>query len=136
VSVAQLTVSRWEQGNVRNDIVAHPTWEQVEAAVRRLDNAAFSDLYLQPDAANSETYLCVGGGAGRYVLAGVLAGDRFPTLIDPDRPAEPAELIRVGGQEGDYPGNVVHDLDTTLRAVRAFWASGDFDGSGLHWEEL
>lgn len=136
MTVAQLTVSQWERGTVRNEIVANPSWDQVEAAVRRLDNDTFNDLYLQPDADNSETYLCVGGGAGRYVLAGVLAGDRFPTLIDPTRPADPTELIRVGGQEGDYPANVVHDLDTTLQAVRAFWASGSFDGAGWHWEEL
>ena len=119
-----------------NEIVAHPTWEQVEAAIRQLDNEAFNDLYLLPDANDSETYLCVGGGGGRYVLAGVLAGDRFPTLIDPNRPAEPTQLIRVGGQEGDYPANVVHDLNTTLQAVHAFWASGSFNGEGLHWEEL
>jgi hypothetical protein len=136
VAIAQLTVSEWDGTDVRNQIVMNPTWDQVEAAVRRLDNACFNDLYLQPDAANSEIYLCVGGGSGRYVLAGVLAGDRFPTLIDHDRPAEPAELIRVGGQEGDYPANVVHDLEVTLTAVRAFWATGRFDGSGLRWEEL
>jgi hypothetical protein len=136
VSVAQLTVSQWEGGTVRNEIVSNPTWSQVEGAVRQLDNVRFNDLYLQPDAGNSETYLCVGGGGGRYVLAGVLAGDRFPTLVDPRRPAEPAELLRVGGQEGDYPANVVHDLDTTLEAVHAFWSSGSFDGPGLHWQEL
>ncbi|HEX2250595.1 MAG TPA: Imm1 family immunity protein [Gemmatimonadales bacterium] len=136
MSVAQLTIPRWRDGNVVNEIVAHPTWEQVEAAIRQLDNEAFNDLYLLPDANDSETYLCVGGGGGRYVLAGVLAGDRFPTLIDPNRPAEPTQLIRVGGQEGDYPANVVHDLNTTLQAVHAFWASGSFNGAGLHWEEL
>jgi hypothetical protein len=136
VSIAQLTVPHWEGTDVRSEIVPNPTWEQVEAAVRRLDNASLNDLYLQPDADNSETYLCVGGGGGRYVLAGVLAGDRFPTLVDPNRPAEPAELLRVGGQEGDYPANVVHDLETTLAAVQAFWASGSFDGAGLHWTEL
>jgi hypothetical protein len=136
VSVAQLTVSQWEGGTVRNEIVSNPTWSQVEGAVRQLDNVRFNDLYLQPDAGNSETYLCVGGGGGRYVLAGVLAGDRFPTLVDPRRPAEPAELLRVGGQEGDYPANVVHDLDTTLEAVHAFWSSGSFDGPGSHWQEL
>lgn len=113
--------------------MTNPALHEVEDAVRRLDNACFNDLYLQPNANDSEIYLCVGAGAGRYVLAGVMAGERFPILIDPDRPAEPVQLVTVGGQQGDYPANAVHDLDTTLRAVRAFWTTGGFDSAGLTW---
>jgi hypothetical protein len=41
--------------------------------------------------------------------------------------------VTVGGQQGDYPANAVHDLDTTLRAVRTFWTTGGFDSAGLTW---
>jgi hypothetical protein len=41
--------------------------------------------------------------------------------------------VTVGGQQGDYPANAVHDLDTTLRAVRAFWTTGGLDSAGLTW---
>jgi hypothetical protein len=134
--IEQLTVCQWEGGNLRTAIVAHPTWDQVETAVRRLDNQRFNDLYLQPDAANSEVYLCVGGGSGRYVLAGALSGETFPSLVDHARGAEPTELLTVGGQEGDYPANQVHDLATTLEAVRGFWSTGRFqDTASLRWME-
>jgi hypothetical protein len=136
VAIDQLTVCEWEGANLRTDIVADPSWGQVETAVRRLDNQRFNDLYLQPDGNNSEVYLCVGGGNGRYVLAGALSGEVFPSLIDPARAPEPAELVTVGGQEGDYPANAVHDLETTLTAVRAFWSTGRFEDTGpLRWTE-
>jgi hypothetical protein len=134
--IDQLTLCQWEGGNLRSEIVQTPTWNQVESAVRRLDNERFNDLYLQPDATNSEIYLCVGGGNGRYVLAGALSGEVFPSLVDPSRAAEPTLLLRVGGQEGDYPANAVHDLETALEAVRAFWSTGQFeDTASLRWIE-
>lgn len=134
--IEQLTVCQWDGGNLRTTIVAHPTWDQVETAVRRLDNQRFNDLYLQPDATNSQVYLCVGGGNGRYVLAGALSGETFPSLVDHARNAEPTELIMVGGQVGDYPANLVHDLDATLEAVRGFWSTGRFqDMVLLQWIE-
>jgi hypothetical protein len=66
VAVARLTVSKWQGNRVSERVVNGPSLPQVEAALRRLDNRAFNDLYLQPNAADSETYLCVGGAAGRY----------------------------------------------------------------------
>jgi hypothetical protein len=133
--IARLTISEWQDNQVKEQVIDHPTLEQVETAVRRLDNRSRNDLYLQPVAEDSETYLAVGGGDGRYVLTGAVSGERFPSLIDPSRPSRPLELLRVGGQDGDYPANAVHDLETTLRAVRAFYATGRFEGEQLPWLE-
>jgi hypothetical protein len=117
-------------------VVTRPTLEQVVDAVRRLDNKVFNDLYLEPDGSAGDTWLCVGGGAGRYLLSGAVSDERFPTLVDPARPAEPVEALVVGGQEGSYPGNQVHDLKTALEAVRAFWTTGRFEGTSHAWLDL
>lgn len=61
-------------------------------------------------------------------VAGAVSNERFPTLVDPARPVEPVEALVVGGQEGSYPGNQVHDLKTALDAVRAFGTTGRFEG--------
>lgn len=132
MTVARMTVCHWRGSRVEKDVVTRPTLEQVFDAVRRLDNAAFNDLYLEPDS-SGDTWLCVGGGAGRYVLSGAESNERFPALVDPARPPEPAEALVIGGQKGSYPGNQVHDLKTALDAVRGFWTTGRFGGVGHTW---
>jgi hypothetical protein len=37
--------------------VLYPTWDQVEEAIRALDEQTYNDLYLCPIASNPETYL-------------------------------------------------------------------------------
>jgi hypothetical protein len=59
--------------------VLDPTWDRVEDAIRELDERTHNDLYLHPDASNLETYLAVGGGSGRYLVAGSINNERFPT---------------------------------------------------------
>jgi len=133
--LAELRIFEWKGTGRTEQIITRPPLKKVLAAVRALDGAVHNDLYLYPKAATFQPYLCVGGGAGRYLLTGVLPGDRFPTLIDPSRPDLPKQPLRVGGQEGLYPGNWIHPLDVALRAVEEFWNSGEFSGAGLTWGE-
>jgi hypothetical protein len=133
--LAELRVFEWRGTGRTEQIVHRPPLKTVLAAVRALDGASHNDLYLYPKAASSQPYLCVGGGAGRYLLTGVLPGDRFPTLIDPSRPDLPKQPLRVGGQEGLYPRNWIHPLDVALRAVEEFWNTGEFSCAGLTWGE-
>jgi hypothetical protein len=135
--LGELRIFEWRGTGRTEQIVTRPPLKTVLAAVRALDGGARNDLYLYPKAGALHPYLCVGGGAGRYLLTGVLPGDRFPTLIDPSRPELPKEALRVGGQVGLYPRNWVHSLDVTLRTVEAFWTAGAFDvpDGGLTWGE-
>ena len=133
VPIERLTLSQWQANRVRTRVVTTPSLSQVEVALRRLDNRVFNDLYLHPRAADDRTYLCVGGGAGRYVVAGAEGDDRFPILVDPARSADPTERLIVGGQAGLYPQNRVHDLETALTVVRGFWATGALPDVGLAW---
>jgi hypothetical protein len=135
--LGELRIFEW-RGTARTEqIVPRPPLKTVLAAVRALDGKSRNDVYLYPKAGVLYPYLCVGGGNGRYLLTGVLPGDRFPTLLDPSRPELPKEALRVGGQEGLYPRNWIHTLDTTLRTVEAFWNSGEFKApeSALKWIE-
>jgi hypothetical protein len=133
--VAELRVFEWKGTRRTEQIIHRPSLEVVHKAVRALNGGSHNDLYLYPRAGIPQPYLCIGGGSGRYLLTGVLPGDRFPTLIDPSRPELPKEALRVGGQEGLYPRNWVHPLNVALRAAEAFWTTGEFGGDGLTWTE-
>ena len=128
-----MILCEWQGPHLDQQVVPNPTLEQVEAAVVRLNNARFNDLYLEPEDAEPGKWLCVGGGNGRYVLSGAEGEERYPTLVDPARPAEPAVTLVVGGQEGMYPANRVHALDTALDALRDFWTTGRFESEALTW---
>lgn len=137
--LAELRIFEWRGTSRAEQFVARPPLKAVLAAVRGLDGAAHNDLYLYPKAGAINPYLCVGGGAGKYLLTGVLPGDRFPTLIDPSRPELPKQALRVGGQEGLYPRNWIHPLAVALRVVESFWNTGEFSiaeaGVGFIWGE-
>jgi len=133
--LAELRIFEWRGTGRTEHIVTRPALEAVVAAVRALDGAARNDLYLYPKTGSAGSYLCVGGGAGKYLLTGVLPGDRFPTLIDPTQPELPKQPLRVGGQVGLYPRNWIHPLDVALRVAEEFWHTGKFGGAGLTWSE-
>lgn len=135
MTIGRMTLCEWRGARVEKVVVVRPTLDQVMDAVKRLDNGVFNDVYFEPDSAVSDVWLCVGGGAGRYLLSGAVSNERFPTLVDLSRQGKPHEALVVGGQEGSYPGNQVHDLQTALDAVREFWSTGSFDGVRHTWLE-
>lgn len=131
--IAMLTISDWGSAQERDKMIENPTWPEIESAIRALNNENLNDLYLHPEKNNIETYLCVGGGAGRYVLTGSINNQSFPTLADPERSTTPSVELVVGGQLGDYPTNWVMDLCTTLQTTRAFYDAGGFN-CGVSWQ--
>jgi hypothetical protein len=135
MSLAELRVFEWKGTGRGEQIIPRPSLKAVLAAVRAMDGAARNDVYLYPKPGCAHPYLCIGGGAGRYLLTGVLPGDRFPTLVDPAQSALPKQPLRVGGQEGLYPRNWIHSLSVALRAAEEFWNTGQFGGAGLMWTE-
>jgi hypothetical protein len=135
MAIDVLTMCRWD-GCARSDTeIQAPDWPSVEKAIRELNNQNRNDVYLIPNSHDRETYLAVGGGAGRYLVTGSVQSERFPTLIHPKKPPTPKELLVVGGQEGDYPGNWIVDLEMALQAARVFYESGNF-GDGMNWQEV
>lgn len=121
--------------------IDNPTWDEVEAAIRALDGRDRNDIYLVPRIADPETFLGVGGGGGRYLVTGIIASERFPTVVKElgrgaKRHEGERELLVVGGQEGDYPRRWIIDLETALRAARAFHETGEFGGGEVLWEDV
>ena len=116
--------------------ILHPTWNQVEDAIRALDEGSRNDLYLTPYASNPETYLAIVDGNGRYLVTGSVDNERFPTATGQVEDDGARELLVVGGQTGDYPRSWILDFDPVLPAVRWFFDTGDFTGGGVTWLEV
>jgi hypothetical protein len=135
MAIGLLIICVWKGVHKDETEIRLPSWPEVEAAIRALDNYNLNDVYLQPHETNSETYLAIGGGGGGYIATGSVDNERFPTLVDPQRPSEPKVLLVVGGQEGDYPANWIIDLPTALRAARSFYDAGGF-ACDMNWTDV
>jgi hypothetical protein len=135
MAIDVLTICEWVDRSVNHTEIKNPSWFDVEEAIRSLNNAERNDLYLIPDENDPETYLGIGGGDGRYLVTGSVRNERFPTIVDPEKPTTPKELLLVGGQDGDYPCNWIIDLETALNAARVFYDSGTF-ASGPNWQDV
>jgi hypothetical protein len=129
-----LTVCVWFKPGEADAEIMHPTWSQVEEAIRALDGHSRNDLYLQPRSEEAETWLAVGGGAGQYLVTGSVNSERFPTVVRESNREEEKVLLMVGGQVGDYPRRWIIDLETALFAARHFFESGEFGGD-ICWED-
>jgi hypothetical protein len=126
VAIELLTVCEWK-GTGKQDLeFVRPSWTEVEYHIRALNNRNLNDLYLHPKASELETYLCVGGGNGRYVVTGAMRSETFPTLVDHTRAVAPKQRLVVGGQEGLYPANWIMDLEAVLHAAHLFYDAGAF----------
>lgn len=131
-----LFIPEWNGRNKKDTVIENPTWHDIEEAIRALNNQNLNDIYLQPARENPETYLCIGGGGqGRYLVTGSINNEKFPTVVDTTKPPDIREQLVVGGQEGDYPGSWIVDLDTALRAAEVFFQSGDFSND-VNWQNL
>ena len=126
--IERLTVCEWTGGRRSDTEIDAPSWSDVEAAVRELNNRNLNDIYLCARDSHPETFLAIGGGAGQYIVSGAIEGEVFPTVIDPERSAEPRIRLMVGGQLGDYPGNYVIGLESALLAAKSYYDTGSFDG--------
>src|SRR5262245_45435344 len=99
MAIDLLIVCEWPLGGKTDHELPHPSWADVERAIRALDGESRNDVYLTPDHSDFGTYLCVGGGSGRYVMNGAVETDtEFPKLVAAGRPATPKVPLVVGGQ--------------------------------------
>lgn len=131
MSVDILTVTNWAAKDSCQEI-SLPSWQQIETAISALNCENLNDVYLRPIEANLETYLCIGGGAGKYIVTGAIENQQFPTLVDRARSEAPKIQLVVGGQPGEFPANWVVDLSAALVAAKAFYEHGGFE-CGINW---
>ena len=125
MKIRRLTICAWTGGNRTDTAIATPSWLDIEAAVRALNNREPNDIHMELEGI-TETFLSIGGGGGKYIVSGSVGGETFPVLIDSSLPEEPRVALLVGGQLGDYPRCCVVDIDHALRAVRSVAETGTF----------
>lgn len=104
--IACLTICDWASTQMHKRIIESPSCADVELAIRSLDNESRNDVYLKPLQASEDTFLSVGGGAGRYIVHGSEHGERFPTLSNPTSTDGRLVPLCVGGQLGEYPAEI------------------------------
>ncbi|HXW64485.1 MAG TPA: Imm1 family immunity protein [Burkholderiaceae bacterium] len=132
MAVETLTVCHWS--DLRDDeVTKNPSWQDVDSAVRQLDNGSGSDVYLKPLGAPAEVFLGVGGHAGHYVVCGTDARGRNPVLRNDVATDQTMVQLSVGGQLGEFPATFVVSLEQPLLAVRSFYEAGGFE-CGVAWD--
>lgn len=129
--IRSLTICDWHDSGRTDTVVEKPSWVEVEAAIRALNNRNLNDVHLDLEC-SSDVSLTVGGGSGKYIVCGSVAAESFPTLTDPAVAEDPHIDLVVGGQLADYPACYVVSLEHALGAVRSVAESGVF-GSEFHW---
>ena len=130
VQIARLTVCEWSNGQRQDASISDPSWAQIESAIRALNARNLNDLYVY--LANDDTWLGVGGGAGRYVVSGCSGGSEFPVLVSLESTSSFMEQVMVGGQLSEFRRDHVVTLNEALSACREFLDVGGF-GPRANW---
>jgi len=125
----RLERDRWQDGRAERRRHDDPTPDEIEAAVRALDQETRTEVVLT---GHDGQYLAVEGGAGRYLVQ--LGSDEHDDrIVVRSVGAEPGdEVVVAAGQPRRVARRDVVDLDTALRAVRAFAKAGRPDPT-LTW---
>jgi hypothetical protein len=127
---SRISVHSWEGAQRHDDVVEQPDVGAVETAIRRLDGDRTSEVCIEAD---DESYLILGGGAGRYVGFVSRSEDEMHDLITPTGSGEPRIELCAGGQIGFFAERQLVDLATALRAARTFAERGELEPS-VTWE--
>lgn len=127
-----LTMSRDSlEGNPQDEIsTSDPTWPQVRSAIDSLDAKHSTLLEIE---ASASSQMLIGGGNGSYVISVALEEGKVFDLISPDADPDQYLLLKVGGQNGNYPRRNISDHETTLKAARWYLDHAGLEPS-LAWE--
>ncbi|WP_198732285.1 Imm1 family immunity protein [Sanguibacter suaedae] len=102
-----------------------PTWDDVAAAVSRLDDHEFPIVELSCTEHDDDEALLVIGGRGRYALTQSVPGWQFSDPSRPDRE------VRLWTSDQGYfctEREIITDLGLVLRIVEEFYRTGSYDG--------
>lgn len=121
--VSNLSKEKWLGNKCQDDLINEPNSRQIEAAIRKLDGTNHTLVTLGAD---EETYMSIGGGAGKYVVTVTFNNLDFYILVDLSRSNDIEKLV-IGGQRGNYPAKQCIDLLRCLLAARTFALEGKVD---------
>ena len=127
---AALSTDFWQGVRCDASDIAHPSLEDIEAAIKALDGKHRTTVTIR---GNDDAHLAVGGGTrGQYVVYATFDNARFFTLMSSEQ-SESKVLLFIGGQEGDYPKSIVVDLPLAVAAAKSFAETGQID-LALQWQ--
>jgi putative intracellular protease/amidase len=129
--IARLRTPRWIGADCHEHSEVSPEWPTVEAAIRRLDQASWQEVFLNPTESDESIWLSVSGGQGNYLVTGSAGDEWFPTYAKGQDNGAKA-LVTVGGQAGEYPTNWLVSIEEALAVARSFYEAGGFQ-CGVRW---
>ncbi|MDZ8055739.1 MAG: Imm1 family immunity protein [Aulosira sp. ZfuVER01] len=128
--ITKFSVEDWIGNQNKGSVEQAHSWQEIELAIRELDGHHKTLVTLETD---GETHMAVGGGLDKYIVYLTFDNESFHYLVDPFK-SDIDEFVIVGGQEGIYPAKSCVDLNTTLKAAKAFAELGTMEESVI-WEK-
>ena len=129
--VHQMTVAQYdtEGRSLGPERVIEPTWNDVEAAIRRMDNYCFPFICLNTDALDPEdegldSFWIIGGG-GRWALLQASGDWQYEDAAGGN------EEVRLWDSDQGYfckQKNILTDPSKVLRITRAYYDTGSYAG--------
>ena len=104
--------------------VMSPAWEELEYAIRRMDNDSLPLVQLNPtaDEDNPDVFNVL-GGAGRWTLFQMMGAWRY---VDPAGGAEEVTLWEQGQAFRCHGRNVLTNVESVLTIVRKFYETASY----------
>jgi hypothetical protein len=128
--VTKLVADRWIGQRCQFSEKVAPSWNDIEQSIKALDGHHQSMVTLH---GQGQCYMQIGGGEHeRYVAYVAAKGDQFHYLAS-DANEKDVVRLSLGGQEGEYPSNIVTEQTIVLAAARVFSESGLLD-PGCKWK--
>jgi len=127
-SIHHLEVTRYYRDGRPWDTerVLSPTWPDVEAAIRRMDNYCFPIVQLNTtDDDENEALFNVVGGAGRWALFHMMGEWQYEDAACLDD-----EEVRLWESDQGYycqKKNILTDIEKLLRIVQKYYHTGSYE---------
>jgi hypothetical protein len=109
--------------------VRSPKWEEVSAAIRKMDDDEYPIVQLSWKNVDScfsdeESFNVIGGGASGFALFEMIPGWKF------DNPDGSDEDVRLWQSDQGYfckRRNIIVDIDEILKLTRVYFETGSYD---------
>ena len=126
-----MTVARYDANgrSLEPERVVKPTWDDVETAIRRMDNFCFPFICLNTDALDPEDegldLFWVVGGGGRWAVLQASGEWQYEDLL------KGSNEVRLWDSDQGYfckEKNILTDVSKVLRITRAYYDTGSYAG--------
>jgi hypothetical protein len=104
-----------------SEIIARPSWAQVQAAIRRMDNFCYPIVTIATDAEEQHALIIV-GGPRRFAVADLTGTWQY------ERPEGGHQEVRLWASDQGYycrERNIIRSRRSVLDLARAFFETGD-----------